>query len=70
MKTEELIDEIQKLPVRKRFFLIERLIFLMRKQEETTLMSQAADQLFEDYASDKNLTVFTDLDFENFYETR
>jgi hypothetical protein len=32
--------------------------------------SWAADDLSEDYPSDKELTAFTNLDFENFYETR
>jgi hypothetical protein len=56
MKTKELIKEIQKLPV--------------RKQEEEGRMKMAADELYEDYRTDKELTAFTDLDLENFYETR
>ena len=33
-------------------------------------MKKAADELYEDYLSDKELTAFTNLDFEDFYETR
>jgi len=70
MKPRELIKEIQKLPVRKRIYVIERSMHLMRKQEEEVQMKKAADDLYEDYLSDKELTAFTNLDFENFYETR
>lgn len=33
-------------------------------------MKKAADTLYTDYKSDKELTAFTNLDFEDFYETR
>jgi len=70
MKTKELIKEIQKLPVRKRIYVIERSMNLIRKQEDEDQMKKAADELYEDYLTDKELTAFTNLDFENFYETR
>lgn len=70
MKTEELIKEIQKLPVRKRIYVIERSMRLIRKQGEENLMKKAADELYDDYLTDKELIAFTNLDFENFYETR
>ncbi len=70
MKTRELIKEIQKLPVRKRIYVIERSMHLMRKQDEEDQMKKAADELYEDYLSDKELTAFTNLDYENFYEAR
>jgi hypothetical protein len=67
MKTKELINEIQKLPVRKRIYVIERSMYLMRKQEEEDQMQKAADKLYRDYLTDKELNAFTNLDFENFY---
>ena len=67
---KELIKEIQKLSVRKRIYVIERSLHLLRKQEDVAQMKRAADDLSEDYPSDKELTAFTNLDFENFYETR
>ena len=70
MKAKELIKEIQKLPVRKRIYVIERSMHLLRKQEEEEQMKKAADELYEDYLSDKELTVFTNLDLEKFYEAR
>lgn len=70
MKTKELINEIQKLPVRKRIYVIERSMYLLRKKEEEDQMKKAADELHGEYLTDKELTAFTNLDFENFYETR
>jgi hypothetical protein len=33
-------------------------------------MKKAANALFSDYSSDNELTTFTNLDFEDFYETK
>lgn len=68
MNTEELIAEIQKLPLRKRMYVIERSIQLIRKQQEAQQMQQAAEALYDEYLHNKELTAFTDLDWENFYE--
>jgi len=35
-----------------------------------SLTEKAVELLYEDYLTDKELTVFTQLDCENFYETR
>ncbi len=70
MNTKELINEIQKLPLKKQIFVVERTMQIMRKQEEKSQMKTAADALYEDYMADKELTQFTNLDFENFYEAR
>ena len=70
MKTTQLLDEIQKLPVAERLYLIERSMQWMRRQEEANQMKIAAEQLYTDYVSDAELTAFSSLDLENFYEAR
>lgn len=70
MKTEQLIKELQKLPAEKRMYVIERSIQIIRKGEEDDQIKKAVNELFEDYRSDKELTAFTALDLENFYETK
>lgn len=70
MRTDELIKEIQRLPIQKRMFVIEKTIRSLRKQEDSNSMKKAAISLYSDYATDKELTAFTNLDFEDFYETR
>jgi hypothetical protein len=70
MRTNELIKEIQRLPIQKRIFVIEKSIHSLRKHEDTSQMKKAADTLYSDYSSDKELIAFTNLDFEDFYEAR
>jgi hypothetical protein len=70
MKTNEIIKEIQRLSVQKRIYVIEKTIHSIRKQEDANQMKKAVDILYTDYKSDKELTAFTNLDLEDFYETR
>jgi hypothetical protein len=70
MRTSDLIKEIQRLPIQKRIFVIEKTIYSLRKHEVTNQMKKAADTLYSDYKSDKELTEFTNIDFEVFYEAR
>ena len=70
MRMTELIKEIQRLPIQKRIYVIEKTIRSIRKQEDTNQMSKAVDELLLDYQSDKELTAFTNIDYDDFYETR
>lgn len=70
MKTVDLIREIEKLPVQKRFFVIEKTIHSIRRREDHNQMRKAAEALSLEYKTNKNLTAFTSLDYEDFYETR
>ncbi len=70
MRTSDLIREIRKLPLSKRIYVIERVIHSMREQEEKKQMKEAVELLLDDYMNDKNLTEFTTLDFEDFYEAK
>lgn len=70
MKTSELIREIERLPIRKRIYVIQRTIHTIAQQEDASLMSNAVSALLEDYKTDKELTAFTKLDFDSFYEAR
>ena len=70
MKTTEIIKEIQRLPIPKRIYVIEKAIRSIRKQEDKNQLKKATDKLYDLYESDKELTALTDIDFEDFYETR
>lgn len=70
MNSEKLIQEISKLSIRERIYVLERSMYLIRQQSERSNLEVAAEELSESYRSDKELTSFTDLDFENFYEAR
>jgi hypothetical protein len=49
--------------------IVERIIHSIRQSEQPS-MKVAAERLYSDYMTDENLTAFTQLDCENFYETR
>ncbi len=70
MSTNKIIEEIQRLPIQERIYVIEKTIHSIRKYEEKNQMKKAANDLYPDYVSDKELTAFTNLDFEDFYEAR
>lgn len=42
----------------------------IKSDEISRQMETAVNELYSDYANDNELTAFTSLDFENFYETK
>lgn len=70
MKTNELIKEIQRLPISKRIYVAEKTIHSIRTQEDKNVMKKAAEVLFSEYKTDSELTAFTNLDYVDFYETK
>lgn len=70
MRTNEIIKEIQRLPISKRIYVVEKTMHLIRTQEGKDVMKKAADELFSDYKADAELTAFTNLDFLDFYEAK
>ena len=69
METLEIIRSVNRLPLSQQIFIAKRITRLIR-QKKQPLMKMAADSLYADYMTDENLTAFTQLDCENFYETR
>ncbi len=70
METKELIKEIQRLPINKQKVLIEQALESIRESEMKKKMEYAVDSLVNDYHADKELTIFTNIDFDNFYEAK
>jgi hypothetical protein len=70
MKTNEIIGEIQRLPISKRIYVVEKTIRSIRTQEDKNMMKKATDTLYGDYKTDHDLTEFTNLDFVDFYEAK
>jgi hypothetical protein len=69
MEVLEIIRNVNRLPLSQQMLVAERIIHSVRYREQSSL-AEAAERLYEDYMTDKNLTVFTKLDCENFYEAR
>jgi hypothetical protein len=70
MQTKEIIQEIQRLPLSKRYFVLEEIIKMLKKEELESKMDMAVNELQADYQTDKELTSFTSIDFDSFYESR
>lgn len=70
MNTFEIYREIIKMPRAKRILIIEKTIKSIRSKEKKRKLKYAAEMLLDEYKNNSELTVFTALDFEDFYETR
>lgn len=70
METKEIIDEIRKLSFRERLRIIETTAKTIHLEDDKKQMEMVAEELYNDYKNNPELTVFTDLDLEDFYETR
>lgn len=70
MSKAELLKEIDKMPLHEKLSLLERAIKDIIKQTNEKELSVAADSLEIEYKSNAELTVFSTLDIEDFYETK
>lgn len=69
MQAIHIIQEIQLLPLDKKFWIIEETLKAIKKEETNRLMELAVSELYADYATDKELTAFTDLNLETIKST-
>jgi hypothetical protein len=70
MGTQEILEEIYKLPISQRLTLVELTIKSLKQEESKSQLMRGVDSLYNDYAIDKTLTAFSNLDSDNFYEAR
>jgi hypothetical protein len=70
MGTNEIIQEINKLPLQKQIIILEKTLKSIREKELRVKMEKASASLHDSYNMDPELTEFTVLDTEQFYETR
>ena len=70
MNTTKILFEIDKLPRQTKMFVVEKVLHSIRQQEQKETMKKAAEILYEDYFRDKDLTAFTNLDGESYYESK
>jgi hypothetical protein len=61
MKANDIIKEIQRLPLSKRIHVVEKTIYSIRKEAEKENLKKAANELLSDYQTDENLTIFTEI---------
>ncbi len=79
MQQAEILNEIIRLPIPERIAVIESVLISVRKElnlvdiphrDMKQQMSEAAEALYRDYLENDELTAFTALDSEDFYEER
>lgn len=70
MSTSEIIREINKLSISDQLQVIEQALKKIRTAEVYHQMTMAAEELAVEYRTNKELTIFKDLDLEHFYEAR
>ena len=82
MTYTEMLETLKKLTLTERLALMEAVLHLMREElqqrpqqlpapdERTARLAAAAQALLPDYTTDTELTSFTALDSEDFYEAR
>lgn len=70
MGTKDILREINKLPVVERIKVAEETLKSIRKNQMEERMEKAVETLMQDYQSDQDLTAFTAIDFDKFYEAR
>jgi hypothetical protein len=68
MTTATLLNQIYHLPVSERMLIVERTIRSIRT--ENSDLANAAALMADEYRNNMELTAFTQLDMEDFYETR
>jgi len=73
MTDREILEQLKKLPTPERLKIVESTVHQLREELEGAVeqdadrLAQAAQALLADYASDSELTTFTDLDSEPFH---
>ncbi len=68
MKQATLLNQIFLLPVSERMLIVERTIHSIRV--ERNQIAKAVAMMADEYRTDDELTAFTTLNLEDFYETR
>ena len=71
MKTVEIVREINKLNLNEKMLVIELVLKNIRLESDNKLsLAESAQTLLSDYDNDRELTAFTALDNEDFYEAQ
>ena len=70
MSTMELLKEIDRLPLNDKLSLLEKAIKDIIKHNDMQQMTIASESLENEYKTNKDLTAFSNLDIEDFYEAK
>lgn len=65
-----MMQEIQQLPLDKKFWVVEETIKSIKAEVIKHQMELSVKDLYEEYETNKELTIFTNLDLEHFYKAK
>ena len=70
MSTTEILKELDHLLINEKFFIIEKTIKDILKHNNSQQLSIAAEAMENEYSTNDELTALSNLDMEDFYETK
>jgi hypothetical protein len=70
MSTADILKEIDLLPLNEKLRLLQQAIKDILRHNYGQQLSVAAEALEEEYKTDKDLTAFSSIDMDDFYETK
>ncbi|MBL0052951.1 MAG: hypothetical protein IPP29_16270 [Bacteroidetes bacterium] len=70
MEANTIIQEIKKLSIIKPFYILEETLKSIKNDELNNHLELAAESMVSEYTHNKELTAFTALDLEKFYESK
>jgi hypothetical protein len=68
--TADILKKIEQLPLIEKKVVMEETLKAIRKEEARSQLTAAAEELYTEYSTNSELTAFTSLDLENFYEAK
>lgn len=69
MTTTTIIEELEKLPLADKLLVIERTLKFIRQNTDDAI-ERGVQIMYDEYKTNAELTIFTQLDSELFYEAR
>jgi hypothetical protein len=70
MSTSEILEKISRLSPAEKLFIIEKTFKDLLHDNSTQQMTVAAEALENEYRTNQELTAFTSIDLEDFYEAK
>jgi len=70
MSTTDILKEIDRLPFNEKLFVLEKTLKDILRYNYEQQMTIAAEAMENEYKTNPDLTAFSDLDMEDFYEAK
>ncbi len=70
MSTAEILKELNHLSINEKLYIIEKTIKDILKYNNVQQLTVASEAMENDYKTNNELTAFSNLDMEDFYETK